>query len=129
MVKDLSTKITDTRQNVATVKSDIDGMRSKRDAIVGETSVYSVKVKEQNNRIIQSTQEKARLEKLVAENEVKRIQLKQLREKLQNKRAEVRRNSFSLFIQLLEKYLKMQTFTFNFSSGRSKATRILSPGN
>jgi regulator of replication initiation timing len=89
-VKELSGKITDTRVGVSTVKSEIDGMRAKRDGFMNENATLKLQLKEQNNRLLHAAQEKIRLEKLAAESEVKHINLKQLREKLANLKEEVR---------------------------------------
>lgn len=88
-MKELSGKITETRVGVSTVKSEIDGMRAKRDGFMTENAALKARLKEQNNRMLHAAQEKLRLEKLAAESEVKHINLKQLREKLQNLKEEV----------------------------------------
>lgn len=61
-VKDLSQKICDTRGSVTNVKTFIDGMRSTRDADVAEQTHYKAKIKEQNLKLVQLSQEKARMD-------------------------------------------------------------------
>jgi intersectin len=61
-VKDLSQKICDTRGSVTNVKTFIDGMRSTRDTIVAEQTQYKSKIKEQNLKLVQLSQEKARMD-------------------------------------------------------------------
>ncbi|XP_054264037.1 intersectin-1 isoform X2 [Macrosteles quadrilineatus] len=98
-VKELSTKITETRSGVTSVKSTIDGMRTTRDTQLQQMSTLKAKLKEQNARLVAVSQEKARMEaknkmnaaadvagqeqaKLAFQN--KQIQMKQLRDKLQD---------------------------------------------
>jgi hypothetical protein len=92
-VRELSGKITETRVGVSTVKSEIDGMRSKRDTFMSDMGLLKAQLKDQNNRMLHAAQEKIRLERVSAESEVKHINLKQLREKLVNMKEEVRRDS------------------------------------
>lgn len=61
-VKELSQKICDTRVAVNNVKTVIDGMRSTRDTSVSEQSMCKAKIKEQNAKLVQLSQEKARLD-------------------------------------------------------------------
>lgn len=61
-VKELSQKICDTRGAVTNVKTVIDGMRSTRDTCVSEQSLYKSKIKEQNAKLVQLSQEKAKLD-------------------------------------------------------------------
>lgn len=61
-VKELSQKICDTRVDVTNVKTFIDGMRSTRDTCVSEQTLYKSKIKEQNAKLMQLSQEKARME-------------------------------------------------------------------
>lgn len=61
-VKDLSQKICDTRAAVTNVKTVIDGMRTTRDTIVGEQTQFKSKIKEQNAKLVQLSQEKARMD-------------------------------------------------------------------
>ncbi|XP_021964596.1 intersectin-2 isoform X1 [Folsomia candida] len=88
-VKELSGKITETRQGVSTVKTEIDGMRTNRDTFMNEMGMRKGQLKDQNNRMLLAAQEKIRLEKLATESEAKQMNLKQLREKLQNMREEL----------------------------------------
>ncbi len=92
-MRELSGKITETRVGVSTVKSEIDGMRSKRDTFMSDMGLLKAQLKDQNNRMLHAAQEKIRLERVSAESEVKHINLKQLREKLVNMKEEVRRDS------------------------------------
>lgn len=61
-VKELSQKICDTRVAVTNVKSTIDGMRSTRDTCVSEQTLYKSKIKEQNAKLVQLSQDKAKLD-------------------------------------------------------------------
>ena len=96
-VKELSQKICDTRVGVSGVKTTIDGMRSTRDTQLQEMSALKNKLREQNQRLLSLSQEKARIE---AKNKVnaatdsvgqeamrmafanKQITLKQMRDKI-----------------------------------------------
>lgn len=88
-VKELSGKITETRVGVSSVKSEIDGMRVKRDTFMNDMGTLKSQLKEQNNRMVAAAQEKSRLEKLASESEGKQMNLKVLREKLQTVKEEV----------------------------------------
>ncbi|XP_055856493.1 intersectin-1 isoform X2 [Episyrphus balteatus] len=59
-IKDLSQKICDTRAGVTNVKSIIDGMRSTRDTQMSEMSQLKARIKEQNQKLLQLTQERAK---------------------------------------------------------------------
>lgn len=61
-VKELSSKISETRSGVSAVKATIDGMRSTRDTDMEEMKMLKTKLKEQNQRLLLVTQEKAKLE-------------------------------------------------------------------
>lgn len=61
-VKDLSQKICDTRVAVTNVKTVIDGMRTTRDTCVSEQTQFKAKIKEQNAKLVQLSQEKARMD-------------------------------------------------------------------
>lgn len=61
-VKELSQKICDTRVSVTNVKTTIDGMRSTRDTCVSEQALYKGKIKEQNAKLVQLSQDKAKLD-------------------------------------------------------------------
>lgn len=96
-VKELSQKICDTRVGVSGVKTTIDGMRSTRDNQLQDMAALKNKLREQNQRLLALSQEKARIE---AKNKInaasdsagqeamrmafanKQIQLKQMRDKI-----------------------------------------------
>lgn len=59
-IKDLSQKICETRAGVTNVKSVIDGMRSQRDTSMSEMSQLKARIKEQNAKLLQLTQERAK---------------------------------------------------------------------
>lgn len=61
-VKDLSQKICDTRVAVTNVKTVIDGMRTTRDTCMSEQAQFKSKIKEQNAKLVQLSQEKARMD-------------------------------------------------------------------
>ncbi|EAT47411.1 AAEL001473-PA [Aedes aegypti] len=61
-IKELSQKICDTRVGVTNVKSTIDGMRTTRDTQMSEMAQLKAKVKDQNQRLVQLSQEKAKLD-------------------------------------------------------------------
>merc|ERR550519_518239 len=61
-VEDLTKGIADTRSGVTDVKSFIDGMRSSRDTKMADLNALKTQLKEQNQRMLQVTQDKARLE-------------------------------------------------------------------
>ncbi|KAG7207393.1 hypothetical protein KM043_009047 [Ampulex compressa] len=61
-VKELSQKICDTRVGVSGVKTTIDGMRSTRDSQLQEMAALKNKLREQNQRLLTLSQEKARIE-------------------------------------------------------------------
>ncbi|KAK2582098.1 hypothetical protein KPH14_002798 [Odynerus spinipes] len=61
-VKELSQKICDTRVGVSSVKTTIDGMRSTRDSQLQEMAALKNKLREQNQRLLALSQEKARIE-------------------------------------------------------------------
>merc|ERR1712106_1141447 len=61
-IEGLSTSIADTRTGVTDVKSFIDGMRSSRDTKMADLNALKTQLKEQNQRLLQVTQEKARIE-------------------------------------------------------------------
>ncbi|KAK0164640.1 hypothetical protein PV328_003243 [Microctonus aethiopoides] len=96
-VKELSQKICDTRVGVSGVKTTIDGMRSTRDVQLQELAALKNKLREQNQRLLTLSQEKARID---AKNKInaaqdtvgqeamkmafanKQITLKQMRDKI-----------------------------------------------
>lgn len=61
-IKELSQKICDTRVGVSNVKSTIDGMRTTRDTQMSDMGQLKAKVKDQNQRLVQLSQEKAKLD-------------------------------------------------------------------
>ncbi|XP_014616737.1 PREDICTED: intersectin-1 isoform X1 [Polistes canadensis] len=61
-VKELSQKICDTRVGVSSVKTTIDGMRFTRDSQLQEMTALKNKLREQNQRLLSLSQEKARIE-------------------------------------------------------------------
>ncbi|XP_017772546.1 PREDICTED: intersectin-1 isoform X2 [Nicrophorus vespilloides] len=103
-VKDLSQKICDTRVGVSNVKTTIDGMRSTRDTSMQEMSQLKNKLKEQNAKLLQLSQEKVKLD---AKNKInsqmnehqseqtkqayenKEITIKNLKEKLEDMEGEI----------------------------------------
>lgn len=60
-VKELSQKICDTRVGVTNVKSIIDGMRTTRDTQMSEMTSLKARIKEQNQRLVQLSQEKVKM--------------------------------------------------------------------
>ncbi|XP_055386023.1 intersectin-1 [Condylostylus longicornis] len=97
-IKELSQKICETRANVTNVKTFIDGMRSTRDAQMSEMAQLKAKIKEQNQKLLQLTQEKIKWDakaKNAALNEANQAQnnaafankqliIKQLKDKIEN---------------------------------------------
>ncbi|KAK0182732.1 hypothetical protein PV327_000835 [Microctonus hyperodae] len=96
-VKELSQKICDTRVGVSGVKTTIDGMRSTRDVQLQELAALKNKLREQNQRLLTLSQEKARIDaknKMNAAQDTagqeamkmafanKQITLKQMRDKI-----------------------------------------------
>ena len=61
-VKELTDKISDTRSGVTEVKTFIDGMRSSRDTKMSDMSSIKAQLKDQNERLLKVTQEKAKME-------------------------------------------------------------------
>lgn len=61
-VKELSQKICDTRVAVTEVKTVIDGMRTTRDTCMSEQAQFKSKIKEQNAKLVQLSQEKIRMD-------------------------------------------------------------------
>lgn len=113
-VKELSQKICDTRVGVSSVKNTIDGMRTTRDTQLQEMAALKNKLREQNQRLLALSQEKARIE---AKNKMnaaqdnagqeamkmafvnKQITLKQLKDKIADLQEQVffRISKFFLF--------------------------------
>lgn len=94
-VKELSQKICDTRTTVTTVKSAIDEMRTVRDTCMSEQSQTKTKIKEQNAKLVQLSQEKSIMEAKVKTQEDanlitnKQIAIKQLRDKAEDIKSEL----------------------------------------
>merc|ERR1719433_512230 len=61
-VDDLTKNIADTRTGVTEVKTFIDGMRTSRDTKMAELNALKTQLKEQNQRLLQVTQERAKIE-------------------------------------------------------------------
>lgn len=61
-IKELSQKICDTRAGVTNVKTVIDGMRSTRDTQMSDMSQLKTRIKEQNQKLVHLSQEKAKLD-------------------------------------------------------------------
>ncbi|XP_013099385.1 intersectin-1 isoform X2 [Stomoxys calcitrans] len=104
-IKDLSQKICETRAGVTNVKSVIDGMRSQRDTSMSDMSQLKARIKEQNAKLLQLTQERAKWdakakaaaaagdagqqEQLTAAFANKQLIIKQLKDKVENIRSEM----------------------------------------
>lgn len=96
-VKELSQKICDTRVSVTSVKTVIDGMRSTRDTQMSEMATLKARIKEQNAKLVQLSQEKAKLDSKYAKADglsqeifaSKQLNINQLRGKLQSLKEEV----------------------------------------
>ncbi|XP_063699833.1 intersectin-2 [Culicoides brevitarsis] len=103
-VKDVTQKICDTRAGVTKVKALIDGMRTTRDTQMSEMAQLKARIKEQNQRLIQLSQEKAKLdakskatqandaanqEQIQAAFSNKQILIKQLKDKLEDIREQI----------------------------------------
>ena len=61
-VEELTKSIADTRTGVTDVKQFIDGMRTSRDTKMAELNALKTQLKEQNQRLLQVTQERAKIE-------------------------------------------------------------------
>ena len=61
-VEELTKNIADTRTGVTDVKQFIDGMRTSRDTKMAELNALKTQLKEQNQRLLQVTQERAKIE-------------------------------------------------------------------
>ncbi|XP_058062545.1 intersectin-1 [Anopheles bellator] len=96
-IKELSQKICDTRVGVTNVKSTIDGMRTTRDTQMSDMAQLKVKVKEQNQRLVQLSQEKTKLDAKNKTGETesqlqftnKQIVIQQLKDKLENTKQQI----------------------------------------
>ena len=58
----MTKNIADTRTGVTEVKTFIDGMRTSRDTKMAELNALKTQLKEQNQRLLQVTQERAKIE-------------------------------------------------------------------
>ena len=76
-VSELTTNISDTRTGVTEVKTFIDGMRSSRDTKMSDMSSLKAQLKDQNERLLKVTQEKAKLE---AKNKARQSQVEEGKE-------------------------------------------------
>lgn len=99
-IKGLSQQICDTRSNVTTVKTVIDGMRTTRDTSNSEMAALKNQIKEQNAKLVQLSQEKVRVDarsKEVLNNEQafsnRQIMINQLKDKLENTRQQMEAKS------------------------------------
>ncbi|KAM8716657.1 hypothetical protein ACLKA7_003524 [Drosophila subpalustris] len=106
-IKDLSQKICDTRAGVTNVKSVIDGMRTQRDTSMSEMAQLKSRIKEQNAKLLQLTQERAKWdakskvsggamsgdtaqqEQLNAAFSHKQLLIKQIKDKVENIKKEI----------------------------------------
>lgn len=96
-VKELSQKICDTRVAVSSVKSVIDDMRSTRDTHATEMATLKAKIKEQNAKLVQLSQEKAKMDSKYAKNDglnqeifaTKQLNINQLRGKVQTLKEDI----------------------------------------
>lgn len=109
-IKELSTKICDTRTGVTGVKDTIDNMRKTRDTQLQEMSALKNQIREQNAKLIEVTQEKAKIEartraaagddssqeaaKLAFAN--KQLVLKQMKDKLTDMELQVKEKQLDL---------------------------------
>ena len=60
-MKDLTNNIGESRTGISDIKTFIDGMRSSRDAKMQEMTNLKTRLKEQNERLLIVTQEKAQV--------------------------------------------------------------------
>lgn len=98
-VKELSQKICDTRVGVSTIKTTIDGMRTTRDQQLQEMAALKNKLREQNQRLLAVSQEKARIDAKTKVNadpagqeaqKLKQIALKQMEDKIAEMEKEIK---------------------------------------
>ncbi|KYN36796.1 Intersectin-1 [Trachymyrmex septentrionalis] len=123
-VKELSQKICDTRVGVSGVKTTIDGMRSTRDTQLQEMAALKNKLREQNQRLLTLSQEKARIEarnkinaaqdaagqeaiKMAFDN--KQITLKQMKDKIVDLQQQVCMTKFYILknINILPSFIRI----------------------
>lgn len=110
-IKDLSQKICDTRVGVTNVKTTIDGMRTTRDTQMSDMSQLKAKVKDQNQRLVQLSQEKAKMDSKNKTGETesqlqfsnKQIIIQQLKDKLENTKQQIENKTTD--IELNSKHL------------------------
>lgn len=97
-IKELSQKICDTRSGVTNVKTVIDGMRSTRDTQNSEMAQLKSRIKEQNQKLVQLSQEKTKIDAKTKNDSVnqdnaafsnKQLIIKQLRDKLENTKEQI----------------------------------------
>uniref|UniRef100_A0A1Q3FUF4 Putative endocytic adaptor protein intersectin n=2 Tax=Culex tarsalis TaxID=7177 RepID=A0A1Q3FUF4_CULTA len=96
-IKELSQKICDTRVGVTNVKTTIDGMRTTRDTQMSDMAQLKAKVKEQNQRLVQLSQEKSKMDAKSKSGETeaqlqfsnKQIIIQQLKDKLENTKQQI----------------------------------------
>lgn len=97
-IKELSQRICDTRVNVTSVKTVIDGMRSTRDTQMTEMTQLKSRIKDQNNKLVHLSQEKAKLDSKTKSSDVtaaqeafsnKQMLINQLKGKLENTKEEI----------------------------------------
>ncbi|XP_058446969.1 intersectin-1 isoform X2 [Malaya genurostris] len=96
-IKELSQRICDTRVGVTNVKSTIDGMRTTRDTQMSDMAQLKAKVKDQNQRLVQLSQEKSKLDAKNKAGETesqlqftnKQIIIQQLKDKLENTKQQI----------------------------------------
>ena len=69
----MTNNISDTRTGVTDVKTFIDGMRSSRDTKMADMTSLKTQLKDQNERMIKVTQDKAKLE---AKNKARQLKVR-----------------------------------------------------
>lgn len=120
----MSNKITETRTGVSTVKSEIDGMRSKRDTYMNDMAMLKAQLKDQNQRLVNVAQEKIRVEKWSAESEVKKMNVKQLKDKQTGLKEEVR---LPMLFKLTDNNYKIKDQACAFVYSLRKRKQIQTP--
>lgn len=146
-IKELSQKICDTRASVTNVKTVIDGMRSTRDTQMSEMSQLKTKIKEQNQKLLQLTHEKAKWDARAKSNPQsdsnqqeqinfsnKQIILKQLKSKIDNiqldissKKDDINSNDIQLIdlkTELKDLIEKCDTLYASYYTDRNKVLEI-----
>ncbi|KAL1373649.1 hypothetical protein pipiens_018540, partial [Culex pipiens pipiens] len=110
-ILELSQKICDTRVGVTNVKTTIDGMRTTRDTQMNDMAQLKSKVKEQNQRLVQLSQEKSKMDAKSKTGETeaqlqfsnKQIIIQQLKDKLENTKQQIENKTTD--IELNSKHL------------------------